>query len=299
MVKRAASLAKRGNWTSAAARRLLAHAGNPATIDEAVRIVAADVLAGVVCPPTDLEAVSARAGAARLLPEDLPFSGELRREGGEYVIVYAAHARWARQRFTIAHEIGHLIFEKTGANPPRVGRELERLCDMLATEILLPAACFKQQAGSRPSLRQVFALAKTFEASLAATTIRCCELGEVSAFEVQRGMITWAHGIVRTLAPPLQNSVARAVAGEWIDEVVTLPDRGIPRDWRLEGVSLARGTGMGRALFLLQPWRPDMPVAPGESGADLRGGELESRSCAVVGQEGNAGAWSGALGRAR
>jgi len=142
MVKRAASLAKRGNWTSAAARRLLAHAGNPATIDE--------VLAGVVCPPTDLEAVSARAGAARLLSEDLPFSGELRREGGEHVIVYAAHARRARQRFTIAHEIGHLIFEKTGANPPRVGRELERLCDMLATEILLPAACFKQQAGSCP-----------------------------------------------------------------------------------------------------------------------------------------------------
>ena len=47
-------------WTSAAARRLLELAGNPPTVEDAVRLIGSWVLSGIPCPPTDLEAIRPR-----------------------------------------------------------------------------------------------------------------------------------------------------------------------------------------------------------------------------------------------
>ena len=73
---------RREQWTSAAARRLLEIAGNPPTIEEAIRIVVDRLLDGVPCPPTDLEAIAARLNITGIQAEDVPFSGELRRDVG-------------------------------------------------------------------------------------------------------------------------------------------------------------------------------------------------------------------------
>jgi len=252
VVKHSRSAPTNPVWMSAAARRLRALAGN-VPVERAVQIVAGRLLDGVACPPTDLVALSARVGVGELREEDLPIAGTLLHDGSQLVIVSATHLSHARRRFTIAHEIGHALFEATGANPPRAGRELERLCDMLATEFLLPRDVFIAHAGAMPSLHHVFALAKLFDASLSATAIRCCEVGQVSAFEIEGSTLRWARGIARSVTAALAPAVHKALCGERVDDKVLLSDRGVPREWRLEGAPIA-SPARKRALFLLRPY---------------------------------------------
>jgi len=184
-------------WTSAAARRLLGIAGNPATVEEAVRIVADRLLDGVSCPPTDLHAIATRLNISTFQAEDLPVSGELRREGSGFTVVYSSSLSPGRRQFTVAHEIAHAIFESSGPNCPRVGKELERLCDKIAAELLMPRKLFLECAGPAVSIGKLFELARTFRLSLSATAIRCAELKGVSVFEVEGDRVTWGHGIIR------------------------------------------------------------------------------------------------------
>src|SRR5579864_1154728 len=126
----------------AAEVKLLELAGGAPTIDEGARIVAAELLRGIKCPPTHLEDLKQRLGIAEFRSEvALPVRGELRREGSAYVVVYEASLVRSLRRFTIAHEMGHIIL---GPRPHARSRDykLERLCDRLATEILLPYETF-------------------------------------------------------------------------------------------------------------------------------------------------------------
>jgi hypothetical protein len=180
-------------------RRLLQLAGNPSTIEEAVRIIVADLLKDTSAPPTDLESLKPKLNIADFSPEDIPFSGELRREGKHLKIVYSKHLTDDRRRFTIAHEIGHAIFERTGRNCPRSGAEIEKLCDMLAAEILMPKDAFLERAGSTVSLETLFELKKTFQVSLLAVAFRCFELKRASTFELDDDKhVRWGCGLVKS-----------------------------------------------------------------------------------------------------
>lgn len=62
-------------------------------------------------------------------------------------------ASWRRARFTIAHELGHLILLQSvepSLRPeladPRTHREVERLCNLAAAELLMPERGFKRAA---------------------------------------------------------------------------------------------------------------------------------------------------------
>ena len=189
-------------WKSAAARRLLEMAGKPPTVEEAVAIVADRLLDGVPGPPTDLEAIAPRLNITGFRAEDVPFSGELRREGSGFAVVYSSALSPARRRFTVAHELAHALFETSGRNCPRVGRELERLCDKIAAELLMPRKVFLECAGPAISLGGVFELARLFGMSLSATAIRCAELKGVSVFEVDADAVTWGHGVIKTRPHP-------------------------------------------------------------------------------------------------
>src|SRR5580704_14110342 len=107
-------------------------------MEAAVQIVIGRFLDRLDCPPTDLNAVAARLSVTRITYEDLPFPGELRRNSQGFEIACSSYLSASRRRFTVAHELAHVIFETTGPNCPTRGRELERLCDMLASEILMP-----------------------------------------------------------------------------------------------------------------------------------------------------------------
>ncbi len=88
-----------------------------------------------------------------------------------------------RQRFSFAHELGHLLLRKLdydGISGPgtkhrsRGGRDKEeRLCDMIAVEILLPRAAFIADASAAGwSLHGIRRLRQIYRASVPATASR-------------------------------------------------------------------------------------------------------------------------------
>lgn len=85
---------------------------------------AAQLLAihGIIRPPVDAEAIADAEGIVivRRRFEDGDVSGLLFRDGDHHVIgVNSAHPM-ARQRFTIAHELGHrALHPRTGTHPRR------------------------------------------------------------------------------------------------------------------------------------------------------------------------------------
>jgi|HubBroStandDraft_1064217.scaffolds.fasta_scaffold49733_1 hypothetical protein len=237
-------------WKSAAAQRLMSTAGSPDVL-EAVRTITADLLRGAECPPTDLDAIAARL-KARVTGEEIFGSGELRRDGSGYVIVYAADLSIPRRRFTIAHELAHVVIDRTGPNAPRAGKELERLCDLIAAELLMPAPIFRAQMPVMLHIADIFLLAKQFQASLAATAHRCAELSRSTLFEVAYERLTWSCGPLRRSSAlrddDLIQHIRRASAGESAQTVLYLNDDSSIRPVRVEYHAFGR---TGRALFLL------------------------------------------------
>lgn len=241
-------------WKSAAARRLLELAGNPPTVEKAVRIVADDAIKDVPHPPLALEILAEKVGVAAIVYEDMPFSGELRPAKGSYVVACSAHLSPSRRRFTIAHELSHAILEKSGRNCPRTGPELERLCDMIATEMLLPREAFLNHVPPGPTIDSIFQVARIFETSVAATALRFAELLGVSVFEAEQNSIVWSYGVVskgpiRFLDSDLQRLIEDGVAGGNGEVSLRLLTRGFVKPWRVE----YRGIRNSRVLFLLQP----------------------------------------------
>ncbi|MBY0496991.1 MAG: ImmA/IrrE family metallo-endopeptidase [Cyanobacteria bacterium] len=96
---------------------------------------------------------------------------------GSYRICVNANDSIERRRFTICHEIAHIVLRLNSDHRTHAwtsSRPLpERLCDLFAAELLLPAVLFKPAAeAARIGLASIDALAKTFEASMTATGSR-------------------------------------------------------------------------------------------------------------------------------
>jgi IrrE N-terminal-like domain len=242
-------------WSSAAARRLLALAGNPPSVEAAIDIVTARLLEGFQCPPTDLEAIRPRLNITQFCAEDIAGSGELQRDGDGLKVVYSSTLSSTRKRFTIAHEMAHALFESTGPNCPRTGVELERLCDKIAAEILMPKRIFLGLLGREFSVKRILELSQLFRTSVSATAIRCAELLKVSVFGVEGDTIIWAFGVVKSGPISRTNSMIRELhaklnRGEPVDEIICLYSRTGYSEWRAEAMPIG---SEDRALFLLTP----------------------------------------------
>lgn len=115
---------------------------------------------------------------------------------GSYIVKVNSTHSLMRQNFTLAHELGHIILmESAGtvqrpvatrgsAKPDR--RELERLCDGIAAELLMPEEVFRGCL-VRYGVSMQFAelLADTFQTSQQATVIRMAEVSEAPCVAVQ------------------------------------------------------------------------------------------------------------------
>ena len=106
---------------------------------------------------------------ARVIQRPLPTAGRLEIDDQGYQVVIRKGVAWRRQRFTVAHEIGHIIFlEALAADPPWLSelrkdeywKELERLCNLVAADLLVPRDDFLASVRVfRPdgsSLRQLY-----------------------------------------------------------------------------------------------------------------------------------------------
>lgn len=136
--------------------------------------------------PVDIERLAAAAKAKIKVAYDLADeeSGQTTRFKGKRVIIVNGNHREERQRFTVLHEIAHIVLGlpsqhhggtlKTGAFL-RYGRrpKEEVLCDVFAAECLLPYHLFARQvADADISLDAVKSLAEEYKASLTTTGSR-------------------------------------------------------------------------------------------------------------------------------
>jgi Zn-dependent peptidase ImmA (M78 family) len=165
------------------------------TIRDAVnRLLAA---ARVSAPPVDLVRLAKLQGITSIRHRKMKSTLGMVKEGNDGSLTMLLNSRQPlRERFTMAHEIAHTIVDKMGDKPatvvlaartPRRGTALERLCDQIAAELLMPYDMFRRSMdGEGVSLDTVERLAKVYEASLQSTALR---LGELSDEEAQ--VVCW------------------------------------------------------------------------------------------------------------
>ena len=168
-----------------------------ATVDDAVRNVVSEIMVGVKCPPTNLVSLGEKLGVREISYERIPGSGELLKLDDGYRIVCSTEQSHRRQRFTIAHELAHVILESAGRNPPRTGSIVERVCDRLAAECLMPASVVEHYMPANMELRDIISIAETFDTSVTATAIRCGQMRSIRVFGVTGDCVTWGYGGMR------------------------------------------------------------------------------------------------------
>ena len=94
---------------------------------------------------------------------------------GRWLIILNRDDAPAQARFTLAHELGHIVLgDLSPAAPPPRDRAHEALCDRFAAELLLPAPLLRAACRQSPGLP---ALVARFQAPESALRRRLAELG--------------------------------------------------------------------------------------------------------------------------
>jgi hypothetical protein len=132
-----------------------------------------------ICPPIDIERVAAHLGVSDILETDLLEDGRLERIGQRTIIYVRSSTGTERRRFTVAHELGHLVLAEPGKN--LVARRLlrdeeERFCDRFAASLLLPRGWVINRYGGKPeTLETLRNMGRVARVSLSAALIRLQE----------------------------------------------------------------------------------------------------------------------------
>ena len=141
-------------------------------------------------PPVDLTSLAVGWGVTSIEQRDISSDAMLMPsvEGFKVALKKASTAgEKVRQRFSLAHELGHLLLGKIGySEGPRsrtahVARDSrnseERLCDQIAAEILMPRQAFADDAsGMGWSLSGIRHLTRKYDTSVQATARRLLNL---------------------------------------------------------------------------------------------------------------------------
>jgi Zn-dependent peptidase ImmA (M78 family) len=142
--------------------------------------------AGVTAVPVELERLAAAANAKIKFVHDLSDdeSGQTTQLKDRQIIIVNGNHREERQRFTVLHEIAHIVLglpsqhhgtKLTTGDLMRYGRrpQEEMFCDVFAAECLLPYDLFSKDVGAVDiSLDAVKTLGNKYKASLTATGSR-------------------------------------------------------------------------------------------------------------------------------
>lgn len=142
--------------------------------------------AGIAEVPVDLDRLAAAANAKIKIVDDLSDdeSGQTTQIKGKHVIIVNGNHREERQRFTVLHELAHIVLELasqhhgtklTTGTLMRYGKrpQEEILCDVFAAECLLPYDLFSKDVGGVDiSMAAVKEFAEKYKASLTTTGSR-------------------------------------------------------------------------------------------------------------------------------
>jgi hypothetical protein len=143
-------------------------------------------------PPIDVDLVARRLGVVEITDALLVEDGRLEREGAQTRILIRRGVRTGRRRFTVAHELAHLLLaEDTGDLVARRARLAvdgeERFCDQFAAALLLPRDWLRSRYEGKPRrLAVVRDVVTRADSSMAAAVIR---LDEVLGWN--RSLLRW------------------------------------------------------------------------------------------------------------
>jgi Zn-dependent peptidase ImmA (M78 family) len=168
-------------------------------VDRAKQLTNELILSRGAMPPFSARNYAELLGIRQIIQEDIgEASGMLLKyHDGPVIQVNSKHNN-ARQDFSIAHELGHLIVDgimDNGANNEVEFRSasgfntIERLCNVAATELLMPEEVFNsylEKIGI--SIGSVPILSNIFKVSLESTIIRISELSKISVLA-----LCWKH----------------------------------------------------------------------------------------------------------
>lgn len=141
--------------------------------------------------PIDLKGFAAYLGVASIREVPLAMKGRLlRMDDGQLSIEVSCRLSDAERRFTVAHELSHIIAEgemlrgspsrseRSRSTPGYSSKVVEKLCDSLATELLLPQEWISRRlANVRPAIAEVTKTAMDSCTSIEAVADRIVELG--------------------------------------------------------------------------------------------------------------------------
>jgi hypothetical protein len=141
-------------------------------------------------PPVDVRELAFKAGVdAVYIAGDLIGDGRLEVQGDRTVIALTPRAGGARQRYTIAHELGHFWLRR---HDHRLLQSLtpgdeERFCNLFAAALLLPPAWVDEHGSAHPptleGLREI--------ASLADVSLVACFISLRRLPQWRRSLLLW------------------------------------------------------------------------------------------------------------
>ncbi len=126
-----------------------------------------------------LENLATALGVTAITKERLPFAGGVFRQGTKLTIKINSNDIPTRRRFTLAHELAHLIISSGKARALRHrlnSNPLERACDFIAAELLMPMDEALESIERPPSLGSLLSFASRFNVSLQAAAVRIKQL---------------------------------------------------------------------------------------------------------------------------
>ncbi len=227
-------------------------------------------------PPVDIRSLAECLGVNAIEYADLVEDGRLQRVNGKSRILVRRGLSAERARFTIAHELAHLILSDPSsdlvARRHRIGHDQEeRFCEDFAAALLLPRDWVRKTATGRPkTLHTLRVVAGRSNTSLAAA---CVRLNEVAGWRLtlmhwrladQRWGFRWAAalppgsvGRIRSIDGTRQ--VIEMASRQGGDTQVQLPLRFANADHDIDAqISVRHGSAL-----VLAKLGPSMPKKPG------------------------------------
>ena len=180
------------NWTNKSVQSLINTNSEKNPID-IIRELARDLVInaynkGWEGPPFDPIKLAQILGIS-ILPNDSILDARIYSSSdGSFIIEYNPHQKESRINFSIAHEIGHTFFpdwknqiRNRENEKEKDSWELEFLCNVAASEILIPYAEFNNEANSVPlTLESILNISNKYKASVESVFLRFCEVVDKS-----------------------------------------------------------------------------------------------------------------------
>jgi hypothetical protein len=177
--------------------------------------------------------------------EGMPHDGELRiRDGRRIALIPSSGGHSRRERFTLAHELGHAALYELDPDLDQSGPGVDRLCDLFAGELLMPTKFVQMIWRETTNADAIVRLAYQTSTSLSASCVRIAEyLGSATTgLASADGSVSGSYGA--KLASSYRVALANACKITPAGRPLMIVQNGL--------IVSTRGVANGRVVFLIR-----------------------------------------------